>query len=311
MKTYEELFNEKISTIRKESQGRKIYLWGAGKFGALTAKLCEENNIEISGFIDARADEMIHYMGYLVHNSGFLKVQEHYVIISMKSIQKGMVDYLIQKGFKDNDFCFVNLENCRNEEDIVYKGVKIGRFTYGYEFMLLQDFPLATRIGRFTSINMSAKILNNHPMGYVTTHPMLDTPIFCGKDFVKRNELCHKYGKYFENHESDSSPLRKNMPVEIGNDVWIGANVCILPGVHIGDGAIVATGAVVTNDVEPYSIVGGVPAKFLKYRFDKEVIEKMLEIKWWDWPLSKIEENIELFYDLDLFINKFSKERNV
>lgn len=308
MQSFEELFCKKVDKIQKDSKERKIYLWGAGKYGAIVAKLCEENDIEFKGFIDERADEMIEYLGYLVHDSDFLNPQKHYVIISVKSIQESMVERLIQKGFKDDDFCFVNLENCRNEEDIEYKGVKIGRFTYGYEFMLLQDFPLASSIGRFTSINQSAKILNNHPMGYVTSHPMLDTPIFFGHDFEKRSKLCQKYGKYFDNHKSDPSPLRRNPPVEIGNDVWIGANVCILPGVHIGDGAIVATGAIVTKDVEPYSVVGGVPAKHIKYRFDAETIDAMLKIKWWDWPLSKIEENIEYFYDTKMFVNKFSVE---
>lgn len=194
----------------------------------------------------------------------------------------------------------------RNEEDIIYKGCKIGRCTYGYEFMLLQDFPLAKEIGRFTSINASAKILNNHPLGYVTTHPMLDTPMFYGKNYEMRKRMCEKYGKYFDNPECDKSPLRKNTSVYIGNDVWIGANVCILPGVKIGDGAIVAAGAVVTKDVPPYAIVGGVPAKVIKYRFEKEIIDLFLKIKWWDWSLDKIEDNIEFFYDPMEFVRRFS-----
>ena len=75
-----------------------------------------------------------------------------------------------------------------------------------------------------------------------------------------------KYGKYFTNHPYENSALRKNEPVIIGNDVWIGANVCILPGVNIGDGAVLAAGAVVNKDVPSYSVVGGVPAKVIKYR---------------------------------------------
>ncbi|MBP0904062.1 CatB-related O-acetyltransferase [Mariniflexile gromovii] len=80
---------------------------------------------------------------------------------------------------------------------------------------------------------------------------------------------------------------------EIGNDVWIGFNATIMPGIKIGDGAIIATNSTVTKDVEPYSIVGGNPAKEIKKRFTKEQIEILLEIKWWDWEIEKITENVQ------------------
>jgi virginiamycin A acetyltransferase len=89
----------------------------------------------------------------------------------------------------------------------------------------------------------------------------------------------------------------KNYPTkgntEIGNDVWIGFNSTIMPGIKIGDGAIIATNSTVTKNVEPYSIVGGNPAKEIKKRFAKEQIEKLLEIKWWNWEIEKITENIQ------------------
>lgn len=109
--------------------------------------------------------------------------------------------------------------------------------------------------------------------------------------------LANKYGKYHDNAAFENSPLRKNIPVVIGNDVWIGANVSILPGVHIGDGAVLAAGAVVNKDVEPYEIVGGVPAKHIKYRFDAEQRKILLSVKWWEWPHEEIERNIEMFYN--------------
>ena len=74
----------------------------------------------------------------------------------------------------------------------------------------------------------------------------------------------------------------------IGNDVWIGSNVTILGGITIGHGAIVATGAVVTKDVPPYSVVGGVPAKVIRYRFSEEKIQELLDEKWWEWNDEKI-----------------------
>lgn len=74
----------------------------------------------------------------------------------------------------------------------------------------------------------------------------------------------------------------------IGNDVWIGYNAIIMPGVNVGDGAIIASGSVVTKDVEAYSVVGGNPAKLIRKRFDDETIAKLVKLAWWDWPCDKI-----------------------
>lgn len=83
--------------------------------------------------------------------------------------------------------------------------------------------------------------------------------------------------------------------VIIENDVWIGANSVIMPGVKIGNGAIIGANAVVTKDVPDYAIVGGVPAKIIKYRFEENVISALLELKWWNLDKTSIKENIELF----------------
>ena len=80
----------------------------------------------------------------------------------------------------------------------------------------------------------------------------------------------------------------------IGNDVWIGDRATILSGVRIGDGAVIGAGSVVTKDVEPYSIVAGNPARPKRTRFDEETIKKLLEIKWWDWPVEKINDNVNV-----------------
>lgn len=94
----------------------------------------------------------------------------------------------------------------------------------------------------------------------------------------------------------------------IGNDVWIDMNAIVMRGVKIGDGAVIAAGAVVTKDVAPYSIVGGNPAKLIKYRFTEEVIGKLLEIKWWDWDEEKIRRNSAIFYDTENFVKVFGRK---
>ena len=114
--------------------------------------------------------------------------------------------------------------------------------------------------------------------------------------------LVNKYGKHIDNNQYENSAIRKNESVVIGNDVWIGADAIILPGVRIGDGAVIAAGAVVTKDVECYEVVGGNPARHIKYRFEQSTIDKLMKLQWWNWDEKKLRENIELFFQPEKFI---------
>ena len=109
--------------------------------------------------------------------------------------------------------------------------------------------------------------------------------------------------------DDDSECLLSNGDIVIGSDVWIGMNCTIMSGVTIGHGSVIAAGSVVSKDVPPYSIVGGNPAKHIKFRFDEETISKLLKIKWWDWDDKKIKENVNLIFNhnIDEFIGKFFK----
>ena len=91
--------------------------------------------------------------------------------------------------------------------------------------------------------------------------------------------------------EGKSYPVKGN--TIIGNDIWIGYDTTIMPGVNIGDGAIIASKSVVTKDVEPYSIVGGNPAELIRKRFSDNEIKDLLDAKWWDWPIEKITEHVK------------------
>ena len=88
--------------------------------------------------------------------------------------------------------------------------------------------------------------------------------------------------------------------IVIGNDVWIGYEAIIMAGVHIGNGAIIATRAVVTKDVPPYTIVGGIPAKPIRKRFNDHTIQKLEILKWWDWPIEKIRQNLPHILNSDI-----------
>lgn len=95
--------------------------------------------------------------------------------------------------------------------------------------------------------------------------------------------------------------------VFIGNDVWVGSHVLVKGGVHIGNGACVAAGAVVVKDVPPYAIVGGVPAKVIRYRFSPEIIQRLLELKWWNWDEKKLKDNISFFQRDNFSVNDVLK----
>lgn len=133
-------------------------------------------------------------------------------------------------------------------------------------------------IGKFCSIACGAKFLfnsANHTLSSLSAYPF---PLF------------------FEEWNLDKSDVKDSWDnkgdIIIGNDVWIGYEAVILAGVTIGDGAIIGARAVVTKDVPPYTIVGGMPAKPIKKRFSDETVSKLLEIQWWNWTKQKIEDNI-------------------
>ena len=93
--------------------------------------------------------------------------------------------------------------------------------------------------------------------------------------------------------------------INIGNDVFIGANVTILDGITIGDGAIIGAGAVVSKDIPPYAIAVGCPIRIIKYRFEPEQIDKLLKIKWWEFDDDKLKDVERMFFEIDLFIEKY------
>lgn len=157
----------------------------------------------------------------------------------------------------------------------------IGRFSYGDPaptVMADSGNPKATlRIGNFCSIGMNVTILlgNEHRIDWVTTYPLPSLLNRCW-EITKRAKV-----------ETEGSVI-------IGNDVWIGMNSFILGDVNIADGAVIGACSVVTKSVEPYTIVAGNPAKVIRKRFDQETINKLLKIRWYDWDIERIKENMPL-----------------
>jgi acetyltransferase-like isoleucine patch superfamily enzyme len=169
-------------------------------------------------------------------------------------------------------------------KDPEYKKYPIGEYTYGFPEIITFRLNDKVEIGKFCSIAKGVKIFlgGNHKIYAPTTSPL---PDILGGTVEKSNS------------KGD---------IIIGNDVWIGYEAVILSGVKIGDGAIIGARAVVTKDVEPYSIIVGNPGREVKKRFDDKTIKKLLQIKWWDWPIEKIKENSSFLQgDIGEFIKKF------
>lgn len=182
-----------------------------------------------------------------------------------------------------------NVNNCKfGIYNTVYSYVSLNQIELG-DFTYISDYTSISRttIGKFCSIGPDCKIgLGKHPTkDFVSTHPVFFSTLGQVQvTFADKN--------YFDEFAD----------IEICNDVWLGANVIVVDGVTIGDGVIVAAGSVVTKNIPPYAIVGGVPAKIIKYRFEKEEIEKLLQLKWWDMDVEYLKENFIKFHDVKSLI---------
>ncbi len=184
------------------------------------------------------------------------------------------------KGF--SQICFI-------KNTVANPNIIIGDYTYyddledseNFERNVLYHFPFIGDkliIGKFCALATGVKfIMNgaNHKISGFSTYPF------------------QVFGNGWEKVTPQPGELPNKGDTVIGNDVWIGYEAVIMPGVEIGDGAIIASKSVVTKDVLPYTIVGGNPAKVIKKRFADEVIETLLEIAWWNWDIEKITRNLE------------------
>ena len=158
------------------------------------------------------------------------------------------------------------------------------------------------KIGRYSCIGSNVKVLDStHPAStYVSVHPMFYS-------LLKQNGYTYVKKQKFEEIIHYSG---ENYSVLIGNDVWIGSDVLIMGGVKIGDGAIVAAGSVVTTDIPDYQIVGGVPAKLIRQRFDNDTIMFLQKFKWWDMSEKWIASHAEIFEDINKFMEKVKNKEN-
>jgi acetyltransferase-like isoleucine patch superfamily enzyme len=226
------------------------------------------------------------------------------IVLLLKNAFQEIRQYLIEKtsliqAQANNPTCRlyngVQLDNCSSlgKNVVLFEDVAIMASSIGnHSFVQKHSVVMNAAIGKFCSIASKVSIgLGAHPTTMVSSHPAF---------YSVTQPLTRSFCR------TDSFPPFKR--IEIGHDVWIGQGAMIIDGLKVGTGAVVAAGAIVTKDVPPYAIVGGVPAKVIKYRFNEEVREKLLTSKWWEMPDEWLEKYCDLFLDPNKLLELLSHE---
>ena len=180
---------------------------------------------------------------------------------------------------------------CEVLGDTAIEYTALGDYSYLGSGCMVAD----AQIGKFCAIAAQVRIgAPNHPLDRPSQHRFTYCPEYYSADAARDQA-------FFRERRADR--------VVIGNDVWIGHAVIVMPGVTVGDGAVLAAGAVVTRDVAPYTIVGGVPAKQIRERFNREIAAQLSRIAWWNWPADTIFQRLPEFQsgDVEAFCARWSQ----
>ncbi len=208
--------------------------------------------------------------------------------------------FIDKKGCKFDKFTQINQESKFEGRNLMARGSKLIDSFIGYGSYLGENANLQRcYIGRYSSIGPFVQnIVGKHPTDFVSTHPAF----FSLRKQVGFTYVCDQKYDEFEELKYDGYATK------IGNDVWIGAGAALLEGISIGDGAVIGAGALVTKDVPPYALVGGVPAKVLRYRFKEEEIDFLLKLRWWEKSQEWIVTHADLFEDIYKLKEKVGEE---
>lgn len=273
---------------------REIVVWGTGSAAEKVVRTLENQGIEVAFFVSKDFGILDSFCGKPVNCKECLEKSEVYVIEATYSYTE-ISQELEELGFEVKSD-YYNWYAFALPYDCSFDGVQVGKCSYFpnhiANFMGVNArFQLIESIGRFTSINDTAQIHGNHSLESLSTG--IFEPIV-GTEYSERLQIV-------------TNESRKKL--EIGSDVWIGANVFINAAKvkKIGNGAIIGSGAVVLEDVPPFAVVVGVPAKVKKYRFTMEEIKILNEVKWWDWSNSEIKEKLDYIVSPEKFFKKYRK----
>jgi aminocyclitol acetyltransferase len=299
---------KKVKAIKEKTDNRELVLWGTDDSAISCVEVLASHGLDISFCVSKESESRPYFYRYNVYGNDAPDKTRHYVIVANHDPEAK--DELSGLGFEQNrDYvCFADYSAVRDmrmggikrrdmsreytQSATVINGVRVGKYTYGANEL----DPLFVRsVGSCCSINPSVSVHGDHTMNRITT---LSDDAF--KLFLPEREFMAlppwrlpegaEYGR-----------------LEIGSDVWIGANVFINASRcrKIGDGAIIGAGAVLMEDVPPYAVAAGVPARVKKYRFSPEQIEILLKVRWWEWDDETLRGNVALIQNPELFFARF------
>lgn len=203
---------------------------------------------------------------------------------------------LIDSTEEDNIFYNKNVlaDSYIDNKTKLYSPYKINHSTIeAHSYIAGNSMMSYTTVGKFCSIGPNfISGWGIHPTEGISTSPMFYST-------HKQNGITI----------SEVDKIEERKPIHIGNDVFIGMNVTILDGVTIGDGAVIGAGSIVSKDIPPYAIAFGNPIQIRKYRFEKDIVDKLLEIKWWNWDTEQLKEIEQMFFNINEFVEKYHNEK--
>ena len=292
----------------------RLFLYGCGGIGKLW--LNRLGGERVYGFIDSnKAGQMIDGKkvfslkeikkiqdGFKIYiSTRYDTKKEIYEEIAKNGLSKCVVGtpYLDENIYADYD-TWIDIHTKFEGRNAIVSGVHLNNCKIGYASYIARNTVFSyVQIGRYSCIGPNIKVVQGqHPTKkFVSVHPMFySTQSVIRKSYVQ-NSIFDEY-KYTQN----------GYVIEVGNDVWIGDGATIMEGVCIADGTIIASGANVVKDTEPYSIVGGNPARLIRYRFNEDQIDFLIKLQWWNKEEGWIEEHAKYFDDIKRFQIKIHEE---
>ena len=290
---------KKIIEVQLKLGEKKFIIYPFGKIGMYVEEILQKAyGVDVA----FKIDENLYKFNSEIKELSFLKNINcsEYIFILASTNKKIYTELKNNLKMYVPDERIVEIQQTNNELSHKWT-TKIGKYCHG---TLLTKNKYIESIGSFCSFAEGCAVVPNQEMNCITTHPM----IYAGKNIIDK-EFEYKDYKihswYFEGVEPHST-VKKIVKTKIGNDVWLGTNVIIKAGVNIGNGVIAGAGAIITKDVPDYAIVGGVPAKIIRYRYTKEQIEALNRIQWWEWTDEEIRYRYDdLYLSVEDFIEKY------
>lgn len=230
----------------------------------------------------------------------------------MINLIKRIIHYCLQKIYGSKADNLIYLLNVNDDDNLFYNKNRFSSSHKGDNTKLYSPYKITdSQIGDYTYISPNSIVKHSFIGKFCSIGPNFT----CGWGVHPTNGISTSPMFYSSKKQngvtlSEIDKIKEIKPITIGHDVFIGMNVTVLDGVTIGNGAIIGAGSVVSKDIPPYAIAVGSPIKVINYRFDEEIIDKLLEIKWWDWEFHNLNEVESDFFNIDVFIQKHYTQKN-